>query len=254
MSLLKISAVSYLNTYPFVFGLKESGLMQDFVLELDVPSVCAEKMKNGSVDIALVPVAALPEISSYHFVSEFCIGAVGEVKTVLLLSKVPLERISHVYLDFDSRTSVELVKVLAKNHWKIQPTWEHLKSGEAVSMKKLESLVAIGDKTFEIRPDFPYVYDLAEAWIDYSGLPFVFAVWISRKKLPAEILSQFTSALAYGINHKPECIEYFRDKLPGCNDCLSYLEHNISYEFDERKKEGLKLFLSTLTGCGTLTG
>ncbi len=248
MSSLKISAVSYLNTYPFVFGLKESGLLQNFTLELDVPSVCAAKMRNGSVDIALVPVAALPEIKDFYYISDYCIGATGEVKTVLLLSKVPLTQIRRVYLDFDSRTSVELVKVLAKNHWNIQPTWEHLKPGEAASMKKLESLVAIGDKTFEIRPDFPYVYDLAEAWISYSGLPFVFAVWISRKKLPAEIMLQFTSALAYGINHKPECIEYFRDKLPGCNDCLSYLEHNISYEFDERKKEGLKLFLSTLSG------
>jgi chorismate dehydratase len=246
MDLLKISAVSYLNTFPFVFGLKESGLLQNFRLELDVPSVCAEKLKNGSVDIALVPVAALPEISRFHFISDYCIGAVGEVKTVLLISKVPVEEISRVYLDFDSRTSVELVKILAKSHWRISPRWENLKQGESVTVKKVESLVAIGDKTFELRRDFPYVYDLAGAWINFTGLPFVFAVWVSRKKLPLEILSQFKSALAYGINHKRECIEYFHDKLPACDDCLSYLENNISYELDERKKEGLKRFLSYL--------
>ena len=244
--MLRITAVSYLNTFPFVYGLKESGLLQDFILELDVPSVCAEKMKSGSVDIALVPVAALPEISNYHFVSEFCIGAVGEVKTVLLLSKVPLEQINRVYLDFDSRTSVELVKVLAKNHWKISPAWEHLKPGEAASMKDITSLVAIGDKTFELRPGFPFVYDLAEAWISFSGLPFVFAAWISRKKFADQTISQFAAALDFGINHKRECIDYFSDKLPGCSDCLAYLEHNISYEFDQKKRDGLKKFLSYL--------
>lgn len=248
MDLLRISAVSYLNTFPFVFGLKESGLLQNFSLELDVPSICAEKLKNGSVDIALVPVAALPEISRYHYISDYCIGAVGEVKTVILLSKVPLQQISHVYLDFDSRTSIELVKVLAKNHWKINPQWENLKSGKSVKLHEIESLVAIGDKTFEMRSNFPYIYDLAEAWIKYSGLPFVFAVWVSREKLPDDVLSKFTRALAYGISHKRECIEYFRDKLPDCVDCLSYLENNISYEFDKKKKEGLSMFLRYLGG------
>ncbi|MCX6266994.1 MAG: menaquinone biosynthesis protein [Bacteroidetes bacterium] len=246
MKLLKISAVSYLNTFPFVFGLLESGFMQNFKLELDVPSVCAQKLKSDAVDIALVPVAALNEIGTVHFISDFCIGAVGEVKTVLLLSKVPLEQISHIHLDFDSRTSVELVKVLAKHHWGINPQWENLGPQQSTSFAGLESLVAIGDKTFEIRSGFPYVYDLAEAWIDFTGLPFVFAVWVSRKILPGDVLSQFSQALGYGITHKGDCIEYFRDKLPRCNDCLSYLEQNISYEFDKNKKEGLRMFLSYL--------
>ena len=107
----------------------------------------------------------------------------------------------------------------------------------------VESLVAIGDKTFRIRNDFPYVYDLAAEWISFTGLPFVFAAWVSRKKLPDDLLSEFSAALAFGISHKRECIEYFRDRLPACDDCLSYLESNISYGFDERKKQGLNKFL-----------
>jgi chorismate dehydratase len=244
MEQLKISAVSYLNTLPFVFGLKESGFLENFILELDVPSVCAEKLKSGIVDIALVPAGALPEIEQFHYISDYCIGAVGEVKTVLLLSKVPLEQIKLVHLDFDSRTSVELVKVLARHHWHINPQWENLKSDQFVSMHALESLVAIGDKTFEIRPGFPYVYDLAEAWINFAGLPFVFAVWVSHKKLPDKTLLPFNHSLDYGLRHKRECIEFFRDRLPACEDCLSYLEDNISYHFDAGKKQGLDLFLS----------
>jgi chorismate dehydratase len=246
MEVLKISAVSYLNTFPFVYGLKESGLLKNFSLELDVPSVCAEKLKKGSVDIALVPSGALPEIGDFHYISDFCIGAVCEVRTVLLLSQVPLQQISMVHLDFDSRTSVELVKVLAKHYWKIDPQWKNLKPGESASVNTFESMVAIGDKTFTLRHGFPYVYDLAEAWINYTGLPFVFAVWVSRKKLPSDIKLQFTSALAYGISHRRECIGYFRDKLPGCDDCLYYLEHNISYEFENAKREGLKAFLAAI--------
>ncbi len=246
MNQLRISAVSYLNTFPFVYGIIESGFLTNFRLSLEVPSLCAEKLKNGDADISLVPVAALPEINRFHYISDFCIGAVGEVKTVLLLSKVPLNQITRIYLDFDSRTSVELVKVLARHHWHISPQWQNLKAGQAATGQDIESLVAIGDKTFEIRQHFPYVYDLAKAWISFTGLPFVFAAWVSREKLPDDVLSQFTRAIAFGISHKRECLEYFRDKLPGCNDCLSYLEHNISYDFDEKKKEGLNAFLSLI--------
>ena len=244
MSLLKISAVSYLNTFPFVFGLQKSRLLHNFSLELDVPSMCAEKFKNGAVDIALVPVGALPEIKRYHYISDFCIGAVGPVKTVLLLSKVPLQKINRIYLDFDSRTSVELVKVLARHHWKIRPQWENMALGNAASPGDIESLVAIGDKTFEIRPGFQYVYDLAGEWINFTGLPFVFAVWVSRDKLPEDVLKNFSDALGYGISHKFECLEYFSNKLPACSDCLGYLEKSISYDFDADKKRGLDLFLS----------
>ncbi|MEI6682026.1 MAG: menaquinone biosynthesis protein [Bacteroidota bacterium] len=246
MELLRISAVSYLNTFPFVYGLKESGILTNFTLSLQVPSLCAEQLKNGNADLALVPVAALPEIGQYHFVSDYCIGAVGEVKTVLLLSKVPINQITRVFLDFDSRTSVELVKLLARRFWHIEPAWEKLKSGEAESQHDIEALVAIGDKTFRIREDFPYVYDLASEWIRFTGLPFVFAAWVSRKKLGEEAVDLFTRAIAHGVNNKPACIEYFRDKLPAYENCLAYLEDNISFEFDKRKKEGLALFLNYL--------
>jgi len=244
MEFVRISAVSYLNTFPFVYGIRESGLLQHYSLELDVPSLCAEKLKNGLVDIALVPVGGLPEIRRFHYISGYCIGAIGEVKTVLLLSKVPLEQIRHVYLDMDSRTSVELVKVLSKNYWHIDPSWENMNPGQYSTMNEIESVVAIGDKTFDLRSNYPYVYDLAEAWIRFTGLPFVFAVWVSREKLSDGLLLKFERALAYGISHKKECIDYFHNSLPGCDDCLSYLENNISYEFDSKKQEGLKTFLN----------
>lgn len=245
--MLRISAVSYLNTFPFVFGIQRSGILKDFRLDLDVPSICAENLKSGKADIALVPAGALPEISRYDLISEYCLGAAGDVKTVLLLSEKPLEEIQKVYLDFDSRTSVKLVRVLAEKYWNISPEWENLNPGQAELLVKPESLVAIGDKTFTMRNRFPYVYDLAGEWIKFTGLPFVFAVWIAAKPIPEESITGFNDALTFGVTHIAESLEFLKDKLPGGVDCLDYLENNISFLFDEKKKKGLELFLKYIS-------
>jgi len=243
MNPLKIVAVSYLNTYPFVYGIKESGFLQDYRLELAIPALCADRISSDGADIALVPAGALPVIGKVFPLSDYCIGAVNKVKTVLLLSHQPLTKISTICLDFDSRTSVQLVKVLAKHHWKIKPGYKKLEPGEAAKLNSGEAVVAIGDKTFAIRNQYPYQYDLAEEWIQFTGLPFVFALWVSRMQLPEVITRPFTDALAYGVSHIPECLNYFSEKLPPGEDSLGYLLNNISFILDERKHQGLNLFL-----------
>jgi len=247
MNSLKISAVSYLNTIPFVYGILKSGLLENYRLDLDVPSVCAEKLKNGEVDVALVPVGAISDFENPEIISEYCIGAVGKVRTVLLLSQKPLDQIDEIHLDYDSRTSVKLVKVLAEKFWNIKPTWKNLDPGQSDHGDQLGSLVAIGDKTFELADNYKYVYDLAEEWSRFTGLPFVFAVWLSKKQLPAIFRDQLNAALSFGLKHKAESLVYFRDKLPPYDDCLSYLENNISFQFDEKKKKGMELFLRYIT-------
>lgn len=247
MKKTRISAVSYLNTYPFVYGILHSDQVHLFDLHLDVPSVCAERMKSGEADIALVPAGALPGIGGYSLIDGFCIGAVKEVETVLLLSQVPLNRIKKIYLDFDSRTSVELVRILARRYWKINPEYEKLKPGAAASIDPSEAIVAIGDKTFTMRPKYLFAYDLAAEWIRMTNLPFVFAVWISRVSLPGEIQIPFRKALEYSVAHIPESLEFFREKLPAGVDCRAYLEENISYTLDAEKRRGLNLFLACLT-------
>jgi chorismate dehydratase len=246
MELLQISAVSYLNTFPFVYGIRQSGILKDYRLDLDIPSLCAEKLKRGLVDVALIPVGALHDLPSYEFVTDFCIGAVHSVKTVLLLSHKPLQEIREIGLDYDSRTSVQLVKVLAKHSWKIDPVYKNLMPGQASQDPGVEAVVAIGDKTFDLVKKYPYCYDLAEEWIEFTSLPFVFAAWVTTHKLPQKVLSDLNLALDYGVHHIKETLEFFKDKLPAEEDCQSYLEKNISYSFDEAKKEGLRLFLSFL--------
>jgi chorismate dehydratase len=246
MDILKISAVSYLNTYPFVYGLLQSGIMHDFHLDLDVPSKCASKLLSGESDISLVPVGAIPDLKNFEMISGYCIGAVKKVKTVLLLSQKPLKEIHEICLDNDSRTSVQLVKVLARNYWKINPSWRKINPSQIDEDKEIEALVAIGDKTFSLVNKYRYCYDLAEEWVRFTSLPFVFAAWVTTKPLSEVIIHSLNNALEYGVMHIDETLEFFKDKLPENEDCSAYLKENISYTFDEKKKEGMKLFLDLL--------
>src|ERR1043165_5988838 len=110
--MIRVSAVNYLNSKPFIFGLQNSDIINEIDLQLDIPSVCADKLEENKVDIGLVPVAILPELEEHHIISDYCIGADGEVSSVLLLSDVPLDEIKSIHLDYQSRTSVMLAQVL----------------------------------------------------------------------------------------------------------------------------------------------
>lgn len=241
---IHISAVSYLNTLPFVYGLKYSGLLDNYELMLDVPSICAKKFEEGEADIALVPSGALPHLKNYSFVPDFCIGSNGNVKTVLLLSQIPLNEIRRIYLDQHSLTSVSLVKILARNYWKINPEWISPDNNSQNNMTQMESLVAIGDKTFQMEKNFKNVYDLSDEWYKFTGLPFVFACWITRDDLPAESLTPFMNSLKWGLSHKKETIEtlFNPSEFPGI-DIHEYLNKNIDFNFDDQKHKALGLFL-----------
>ena len=111
---INISAVSYLNTKPFLYGLFQTGIDKEINLSLDIPSLCAQKLENGEVDLGLIPVAAIPNLAEAHIISDFCIGTLGPVKTVCIYAQVPIENLTHLYLDYQSRTSVALVQYLIK--------------------------------------------------------------------------------------------------------------------------------------------
>ncbi|MEL6720285.1 MAG: MqnA/MqnD/SBP family protein, partial [Bacteroidota bacterium] len=121
MRKLRATAVSYLNTKPFLYGLIKSGLGKQIDLQLDIPAVGAKKLREGVVDFGLVPVATLPEINNAQIFSNYCIGTVGAVKTVCIYGDVPVEELTHLYLDHHSRSSVALAKILLRDYWKLKP-------------------------------------------------------------------------------------------------------------------------------------
>ena len=247
MNPIKITAVSYYNTLPFIYGLTHSGLLSDYELSLDVPSECARKLMSNEAVIGLIPVGALPAIPDYKLASNLCIGADKNVKSVLLLSNSALPELKTIFLDTDSRTSVNLVKVLAKYYWNINPEWKSISELKG-KITKSEGMVLIGDKTFGLCTHYPFCYDLAGEWIKYTGLSFVFAVWISRKELPTDFLDSFKAALTWGINHREDSVTMAGNLHITKQELLSYLKYDISYTLDEQKIKGMDLFLNLLKG------
>ena len=180
---IRVSAVSYLNTLPFLYGINNSEIKSQLDLSLDMPSDCAKKLLSGEVDLGLVPVAILPQLKEYHIVSDYCIGAVGNVDSVALYSDVPLNEIKEIYLDYQSKTSVNLVQILAEKYWNISPKWINAKAGFENKIQGTTAAIIIGDRTFNLPKSYQYKYDLAEQWLEFTGLPFVFACWVANKEL-----------------------------------------------------------------------
>lgn len=246
MSQLRISAVSYLNTKPFIYGLYRSDLADMLDLSLDIPSVCARKLLHGEVDLALAPVAIIPELPEAHIISNYCIGAVGKVKTVCIFSEKPLTAIKRIYLDFHSRTSVALARMLCTHYWRIQPEFVAATEGFEREIGGDTAAVIIGDRAIGRDRQFAYTYDLGEAWLNWTGLPFVFAAWISTKPLHPDLVDRFNAALQMGIEHIPDLTKIL-PTMPGF-DVEDYFRHNISYNLDQPKWLALHRFLGLLSG------
>lgn len=248
MDKIRISAVKYANTYPFIYGLTESGFDKKVVLETDHPAECAAKLIDGKADIGLIPVAALPLLKEYHIISDYCIGANGNVRTVMLLSNCQFEKIETVYLDYRSRSSVNLTKVLAKNCWNSEFRWVNTSKGfDFRNIGQKEAVVLIGDQCFEYEKSFKYRIDLAAEWKGFTGLPFVFACWTANKPIGKEFIEEFNHALALGVNNIDLVVKKFSNAgvIAGA-DLKEYLTNNIDFNFNDDKKKALKLFLELM--------
>ena len=201
---------------------------------------------DGIVDIGLVPVAVLDEMNEFHVISDYCIGADGEVGSVLLLSDVPLNEIKTVLLDYNSRTSTVLLQILAEKFWKIKPTWIDTDVDYEKAIEGDTAGLVIGDRTFELKKKFKYAYDLAAEWKRFTNLPFVFACWTSNKELDRGFVKRFNEGLRNGLMSSESLIEEYKKTTGSDIDVRDYFEKKISYSLDKRKKFSLELFMNYL--------
>lgn len=240
---IKVGAVSYKNTKPLLYGIKLSGLMDKIELVEDYPANIAAMLLNDEIDVGLVPVAIIPRLKEAHIVTNYCIGAVQEVASVCLFSEVEMDKVEKVLLDYQSRTSVNLCKVLLKHYWKIEV--EIVDGGKDFrnEIKGTTAGVVIGDRALEQLKISTYVYDLAKTWIDFTGLPFVFAAWVANKKLDEDFIDAFNMANGYGLKHIDEVVA---ENPFDVYDLKKYYTQNISYELTAEKRKGLELFLKYL--------
>ena len=242
--MVKISIVNYTNTLPFKWALKRSPILKKIDLQEDIPSICAQKLKFKQVDLALVPVALLPKLDSYYIETDYCIGAYGKVDSVKLYSQVPLNEITSITLDYQSKSSITLTKVLSKFFWKLNVNYLDAKPGFENQINDTNAAVIIGDRTFTLNGKFKYEFDLAEEWKNFTGLPFVFAAWVSTEKLSKEFIIEFNSVLKFGIENIQKAIdEDYNLKSLSKEQTVEYLTKRIDYHLDSEKRKALNLFL-----------
>lgn len=240
---IKVGAVSYLNTKPLIYGFEQGKMNNEVDLLIDYPSNIASLLMNDEIDVGLVPVAVIPQLREHHIISDYCIGCDGEVASVCLFSEVKLHEIETIILDYQSRSSVALLKILLKEHWNISP---QLVAGTGSFEKEIKGTVAglvIGDRALVQRQFSAHIYDLGLAWKEMTGLPFVFATWVSNKILPDPFIAAFNEANAFGFMHLQEVLEqnpvdYF--------NLESYYSHFLKFKLDDRMKEANALFLRKL--------
>lgn len=240
---IRVGAVSYLNTKPLIYGF-EQGIMQEKIeLTFDYPAKIAAALLNDEIDLGLVPVAILPEMKEYYIIGDHCIGTEGAVASVCLFSEVPLEQIETVLLDYQSRTSVKLAQVLMKEFWKITPVLKSAGNDFRSQIKGTTAAVVIGDRALQQRNISTMHFDLGLAWKQHTGLPFVFAAWISNKPLSDAFINEFNEANDIGLQHIDEVVK----ANPYTSfDLNEYYTNCISYTLTERKREGLACFLQKL--------
>ncbi len=238
MNKVNVVAVSYSNTIPFLYGIRsDQELMSKINLSLEYPSRCSELLISGQADIGLIPVVEIPNVPKSQIIGSYCIGSEKKIKSVMLYSDCPLHEINSIALDYQSRTSVMLTKVLANNFWKIDVEYLDTTEGYVNSIIGNSAGVVIGDRSYDLNGTFQYEYDLAEQWFKYTGLPFVFACWVANKPLNDSFKKQFCLALGYGVLHKELAIDGLEEKYK------NYINNEISYVFDANKQLAMDKFL-----------
>ncbi len=240
---IRVGAVSYLNTKPLIYGF-EYGMMSDQIeLKIDFPAKIASMLLDDEIDLGLVPVAVIPEMAEHYIISDYCIGSDGPVASVCLFSEAPLEKIEIILLDFQSKTSVELLKILVREYWKIDPVFVQTHGDYQSKIAGTTAALVIGDRALKQRKISPYIYDLGLEWKNFTGLPFVFAAWVSNKKLDDAFVSSFNKANEFGLKNLSAVIERNPFELFDLN---YYYTRCISFDLTRIKMDAMELFLKKI--------
>ncbi len=244
MNKIKVGIVNYRNTRPLIYGLERPPVRELIELVGAYPSKLAQMLVDDEIDVGLIPVAAIPQLPTYHIVGNYCIGTEGEIASVCLFSEVPIHEIRKVWLDYQSRSSVALLKWLMKEYWDIHP--EIVKAtdeGYRDEIKGTTAGLVIGDRALEQRKHSTFIFDLGSEWRAITGLPFVFAAWVSKHPLPADFIEMFDKANGLGLKHIDEIVANNPFDL---FDMKKYYTLHLSYELDEQKRKGMIKFLDVI--------
>jgi chorismate dehydratase len=265
MSPFRISAISFLNTAPLMWdfenGEPAARLREHFDVSYTIPSRCAEQLKEGSADIGIIPVAAYTTIPDLVIVPDVAIAAKNKVRSILLVSKVPLDKIRSVATDDSSRTSAALVEIYLRKFVGIDPGFSRQKPSLKEMLQWHDAALLIGDPALQAQyPKGYFVFDMAEEWKRWTGRSFVFAFWAIRKAAlqgrgaEPNIAQVFQQSRDNGLKYIPEISAAWAPKLDlPAKLIFEYLTENVDYTLDAENMEGLKLYYRYGAECGVFS-
>lgn len=252
MPRLRVSAISYLNTAPlmwnFEHGSKREELLRTFQVDYTIPSRCAQMLADGSADIGIIPVAAYTSIENLTILPEIAIASDGAVRSILLVSNVPLEQIRTVALDSSSRSSAALIQVLFAKHWKQEARFVPAEPQLGTMLAGSDAALLIGDPALKVDRSRYLTWDLAHEWRLFTGKPFVFAFWAVRGGAASEdelayVTEVFRASRDAGLAHLSEIATEWSTKLDLSPEFItSYLAENIQYRLYAGNLTGMQLF------------
>jgi chorismate dehydratase len=282
MRKLRISIVEYLNTAPLVWGFAEGPLAGKYDLSFTLPSRCAEELRRGDADVAIIPSIEYQRIENLVAIPEIAIAAKGEVRSILVVAKRPIEMAQRIALDTSSRSSAALVRLLAQQYWKIHPEYVDSSPDPSEMLKRADAALVIGDPALRISlkmdalsgkapsgeqccqgdpDDMPvpgfetiWVYDIAHQWREMTGKPCVLAIWAGRREvITEEVTADFRDSKRYGLRRTPEIAEAAAIKLDLPPRALErYLTENIHFDLTGEYLEGLHLYFEKAAAAGLI--
>ncbi len=258
---LRISAISYLNTAPLMWDFDKGEAARNFEISYTVPSLCDKALAEETADIGIIPAAAYTQIPGLQILHDVAIASRRAVRSILLVSQIPVELVRTVALDTSSMTSVALTKILFEKWLGGGRTFTSMEPDIEKMLDACDAGLLIGDPALRVDRQKYHTVDLAEEWIRYTGKPFVFAFWAVRSQAlrqadPAlDLAAVFRDSRDHGL--RPENLgQISREWAPRLGlteaDVQRYLTENIHYKFDAGCIEGLQLFYCYAADLGVL--
>ena len=281
MSKLRISVVEYLNTAPLVWGFTDGPLQGRYDLSFTVPSLCAEALGRGEADVAIIPAIEYQRMEDVVALPGMSVAARGEVRSILVIARKPIEQARRIALDRGSRSSAALVRLLCAGRWGIAPEFIEAAPDPVAMLAEADAALLIGDLALRLSlkvdalaakkpgeycctgdasaPPVPgvdalYVYDVAYQWREMTGRPCVLALWVARREsaTPA-VVADFLASKEYGLARIAEIAEAAALKLDLPAPALeTYLRENIDFSLDEENLGGLELYFQQCTEAGMI--
>jgi chorismate dehydratase len=282
MGKLRISIVEFLNTAPLVWGFTDGPLVGKYDLSFAVPSQCAEDLKAGRADVGIIPAIEYQRMQNVVVLPGMAVASKNEVRSLLVISKVPIQQAQSFALDTNSRSSVGIVRILCRRHWNIAPEFIDMAPDVDAMLGRADAALLIGDPALRLRirldeleAKLPsdkdlccggedealvkgvqsiFVYDIAQQWREMTGHASVLAIWVARRDVVTpEIVGDFEASREYGLAHIGEIAEGAALKLDLPPRALErYLTENIDFSLDDENLAGLNLYFEECERAGLI--